>query len=62
MLLTPLILIAGLIAVVAAPAVIMTRRTGVRTAARRRPALTPVLHLEPSPTEPSAEMLSSRAA
>ncbi len=61
-LLTPLILIAGLIAILAAPAVIVTRRTGMRMPGRRRPALAPVLQLEPSSAELGVEMTSGRAA
>lgn len=60
-LLTPLILLVGLIAVVAAPAVIVTRHIGFRFPARRQQALAPVLHLEPSPAESSVGMISQRA-
>lgn len=59
-LLTPLILLAGVIALIAAPTVIVTRRTGFRMPARRRPALAPVLFLEPSAAKSSLH--SSRAA
>jgi hypothetical protein len=44
--LTPLILLAGLIAVIAVPGVTLSRNIGLGILARRRPALAPVVHLD----------------
>jgi hypothetical protein len=61
-LLTPLILLAGLIAMVGAPAVLLSRRVGIRIAARRRPALAPLVRLETSHAESGPGLVSGRAA
>jgi hypothetical protein len=57
-LLTPVILLAGLVALVSLPAVILSRHTVAALAARRGPALAPVLHLEVAHAEPSVGMVS----
>jgi hypothetical protein len=62
-LLTPLILLAGLVAVVGFTAVMLARRTGLVGARRRSaPAIRSALWLEPSSPEASLGVLSRRAA
>lgn len=61
--LTPLILLAGLLAVAGLTAMMLSRRTGLVPAPRRSvPALRSPLRLEPSATESSLGVLSRRAA
>ncbi|HWF51662.1 MAG TPA: hypothetical protein VG294_13575 [Solirubrobacteraceae bacterium] len=55
-LLTPVILAAGLVAVVVMPAAILSRHIAARTVARRKRALAPVLQLEASPAESSVAL------
>jgi hypothetical protein len=59
-LLTPVILAAGLIAMVVVPAAILSRSLGNAMVARHRPALAPVPHLDAPHAESGAAL--SRAA
>jgi hypothetical protein len=52
-LLTPVIVVAGVIAAVVMPAAMLGRHISVGVVARRRRALAPVLQLEASPMESS---------
>ena len=53
-LLTPLILLAGIVAVGVLAAISLSRHPALRTRAARRPAARPVmLRLEPAPAEPA---------
>jgi hypothetical protein len=61
-LLTPVILVAGLVALLAVPGVILSRHAGAAIAARRRPALAPVLRLEAGHAEPSVSIVSRSEA
>jgi hypothetical protein len=63
-LLTPVILAAGVIAVVAIPALALSRHASVvRLPVRRRSdSVAPVLHLEPNSVEPSLATVLRRAA
>lgn len=63
-LLTPLILLGGLIAVGALTASTLGRRIAVRAPARRQPARgpAPVLRLEVSPAESNLGVMAHRAA
>jgi hypothetical protein len=57
-LLIPVILVAGLVALAAVPAVIVSRHTVAAIAARRERALAPVLHLEVAHSEPGVAVVS----
>ena len=60
--LTPLILVAGLIALVAVPALILSRHIGAVLTGRDRPPLAPVVHLDASHAESATAMAGHRAA
>ncbi len=61
-LLIPVIVIAGVVAVVALPALALTRRARAWLAARQRDPVAPVLTLEAPPAESALRTVGRRAA